>query len=156
MKQHSHKIIALVLMLLIGKLTLSAQEHAVWPNGKNITPSFDLGKSTWIEYAKENVKKSILGSNYGELAILSFIVEKNGSLSDIKSLISVHGYKNKTNHDICATEAIRILKSAPKFQPGKDEKGQFTRMYTVVQLWFGDNELSVSQNLPEFSTNTKP
>jgi outer membrane biosynthesis protein TonB len=62
--------------------------------------------------------------------IAQFVVEADGTLSNIKILISPG--------DIYSAEAVRLLKNSPKWQPGII-KGQAIRCYFTAPINFGDD-----------------
>lgn len=74
-----------------------------FPGGMEKFYSF-LGKS--IKYPAEAVKNNIQGKVF-----LSYVVEKDGSLSDIQLAAKMLGYGTDE-------EAIRVLKLSPKWNPG--------------------------------------
>jgi len=62
----------------------------------------------------------------GRVAV-SFIVEKDGSISDVKPILSVHPLLNK--------EAVRVVESMPKWTPGK-QNGKPVRVRFNVPVMF--------------------
>ena len=92
-------------------------------------PEFLGGEKALYEYIKNNV-------NYSELAIktniegtvyVEFVVEKDGSISDVKVLRGIGGG--------CDEEAVRVVKSMPKWKPGK-QRGQPVRVYYTLPIDF--------------------
>ena len=66
-----------------------------------------------MKYIMENMKypeQAMKEGIQGRVAV-RFIVEKDGSISDVKPILSVHPLLNK--------EAVRVVKSMPKWSPGK-------------------------------------
>lgn len=59
--------------------------------------------------------------------LVSFIVEKDGSVSDVNVVKRVHANLN--------TEAVRVVKSLPKWKPGLVE-GQPVRVQMAVYVNF--------------------
>ena len=80
-------------------------------NGIEVKPEFPEGIEKLNSYIKENFQKTAFEKPVKGKFISTFVIEKDGSLSDIKIL-------GKTDSRI-ADELIRILKSAPKWNPGK-------------------------------------
>ncbi len=77
--------------------------------GIEVKPEFPGGQEALEHFLKDNFKnaeKDLKGKVYA-----TFIVERNGSLSDIKILRDL-GYGT-------GAEAIRVLKKSPKWIPGK-------------------------------------
>ena len=71
------------------------------------------------EIAKENRTQGVVG--------LSFVIEKDGSVDNIKNLNTVD--------DGCTEEAIRVLKLMPKWKPGKNH-GQLVRVKYNIPVRF--------------------
>ena len=59
---------------------------------------------------------------------LTFIVEKDGSISDIKVARSVSPSLD--------AEAVRVAKSMPKWTPGKNKDGEIIRIAYTVPVIF--------------------
>lgn len=78
-----------------------------------------------LRYPEDAIKDGIQGR-----VILSFIVEKDGSLTDIKVVRSVSPSLDK--------EAIRIVKSMPKWIPGK-QNGRSVRVKYIIPIHFKKN-----------------
>ena len=94
-------------------------------NGIEVKPEFPEGIDKLNSYIKENFQKTAFEKPVKEKFISSFIIEKDGSLSDIKIL-------GKTDSRI-ADELIRILKSAPKWNPGK-QNGVIVRVLYALPI----------------------
>ncbi|MCF8243934.1 MAG: TonB family protein [Saprospiraceae bacterium] len=58
-----------------------------------------------FNYPAEALRKSIEGT-----VVVSFVVERDGSITDVRALNDIGGG--------CAKEAVRLIKNLPKFQPG--------------------------------------
>ncbi|WJS94862.1 energy transducer TonB [Flavobacterium johnsoniae] len=90
--------------------------------GLEILPSFPGGKDALDRFIKENYKnpkdKTLKGNVY-----LTFIIEKDGSLSDIKVLRDI-GFGT-------GAEAIRVLKTSPKWIPGKQNNIVVRTLYSL-------------------------
>lgn len=92
-------------------VTLPADSNAVYTAVEK-APSFPGGEKGFIHFLIHTVRYPASGVEHhiqGKV-VLTFIVEKDGSLSDIKVAKSV-------SVDIDA-EAIRVLKASPKWEPG--------------------------------------
>jgi periplasmic protein TonB len=76
-------------------------------------PSFPGGDSELMKYLAENIKYPAIAkeNNIQGTVALSFVVEKNGSLSNIKILKDPGGG--------CGKEAQRVLESMPRWTPGE-------------------------------------
>lgn len=84
-------------------------------------PSFPGGQIALLSWLTENVHYS---SEYGDIcisgrAVLSFVVEPDGSLSNIQVVRKLD--------PVLDDEAIRVVKAMPKWIPGK-QNGQMVRV----------------------------
>lgn len=91
----------------------------------DVMPEFPGGETELLKYMARNVKypaESIKNKEEGSLS-LSFIINKDGSLSDIKVV--------KSLTPLLDAEAVRVVKNMPKWTPGK-LKGKVVRVaYTT-------------------------
>ncbi|WP_051197367.1 M56 family metallopeptidase [Flavobacterium soli] len=85
-------------------------------------PTFQGGLEKFYEFIGQNFKVPDVKNLEGKL-ITEFIVETDGSLSEIKVLKDIgHG---------TAEEAIRVLKSSPKWNPGEQDGKPVRVMYSL-------------------------
>jgi len=124
------KIIALLILFYsIDSFSQSTEKHEdnlIYDmSGLNVKPEFPEGLVKLNSYINENLRKVGFGieketktrantkvKEKPKTKIYTlFVVEKDGSLSDIKVLGKVDAHK--------AEELIRILKNLPKWNPGK-------------------------------------
>lgn len=77
-----------------------------------------------LEYPEAEKKANIQGE-----ILMQFIVEKDGSLTDIKAIKSVPNGANLEK------EATRVIKLMPKWKPGMQD-GQAVRVYKNVPFYF--------------------
>lgn len=94
-------------------------------------PEFTGGFSAMMTFVQKNVnypegavKKKIHGKCY-----LRFVVNKDGSISDIQVDRGVPDCPE------CDREAVRLVKSMPKWKPGKNN-GQIVRSYFIIPVNF--------------------
>ena len=92
-------------------------------------PSFPGGEMKLMEYIAQNIKypQEALESGIQGRVLVNFIVEPNGSISNIKVLRGM-GYG-------CDEEAIRVVESLPRFYPGK-HRGESVRVSYAVPIFF--------------------
>jgi protein TonB len=78
-----------------------------------VMPSFPGGETEMMKYLAKNTVYPSLASESGieGSVVLSFVVNKDGSISDITTLKDIGGG--------CGKEAIRVLKSMPPWTPGE-------------------------------------
>ncbi|MGB3848804.1 MAG: energy transducer TonB [Tunicatimonas sp.] len=92
-------------------------------------PSFPGGISAFYQYLGESVvypKQAIRQSVSGKVFV-EFVVDKDGSLSQIKVLKGIGAG--------CDEEALRVIKNSPRWNPGK-QRGRAVRVRMVVPISF--------------------
>ncbi|WKL50375.1 energy transducer TonB [Flavobacterium pectinovorum] len=77
----------------------------------DVRPEFPGGLDNFFKFVKENYKKPTENPELKGKVYVTFIVEKNGSLTDIKILRDI-GFGT-------GAEAIRVLKKSPKWVSGE-------------------------------------
>ena len=92
-------------------------------------PSFPGGQSALFDFMAKNIKYPEVAEDNGiqGRVILTFIVKKDGALSDVRVAKSVDPALDK--------EAVRLIKSMPKWSPWI-EKGQFVNVKFTVPVTF--------------------
>lgn len=92
-------------------------------------PVFPGGEAAMMAYIKKNLKYPAFASENGiqGRVVLSFVVEKDGSISNIEVM--------RSPAEELTQEAIRIVKSMPKWRPGK-LKGEKVRVKYVLPITF--------------------
>lgn len=77
-----------------------------------VLPEPPGGMAGWSKYLGKNLKYPPIAreNNISGRVFVSFVVEKNGNLTDIKVMRGVGGG--------CDEEAVRVLKNAPAWKPG--------------------------------------
>ena len=92
-------------------------------------PSFTGGKNALMQFLANNVKYPTVAAENGVQGrvLVNFIVERDGSLSNVKIERSVDPALDK--------EAVRVVKAMPKWQPGK-QKGSTIRVKFKVPITF--------------------
>lgn len=93
------------------------------------SPSFPGGDQGRIKYLMDNIvypqmarESGIQGTVY-----VTFVVEKNGSVTDVRVLRGIGGG--------CDEEAVRVVKSMPKWNPGK-QRGKPVRVQFNMPIKF--------------------
>lgn len=87
------------------------------------------GMSAFYEYVSKNLKYPAQARRMGieGRVYVQFIVDKDGSLSDVKAIKGIGAG--------CDDEAVRIIKQAPKWNPGK-QRGRPVRVRMVLPVVF--------------------
>ena len=80
-------------------------------------------------YLRENVKYPIIAQQNGiqGMVLVQFVVECNGSITDVNVIRGVDPSLDK--------EAVRVVKSMPKWTPGK-QNGQAVRVKFTLPVNF--------------------
>ena len=88
-------------------------------------PSFPGGNAALMSYLNSNTKYPVVAQENGVQGrvIVSFVVERDGSISDVKVARSVDPSLDR--------EAQRVVKSMPKWKPGKQNGSAVRVKYTV-------------------------
>ena len=88
-------------------------------------PQFPGGPSALFEYLSKNIKYPVVAEENGVQGrvIVTFVVERDGSITDVKVVKSVDPSLDK--------EAQRVVKSMPHWIPGKQNGSAVRVKYTV-------------------------
>ena len=88
-------------------------------------PQFPGGPNALFEYLSKNIKYPVVAEENGiqGRVIVTFVVERDGSITDVKVVKSVDPSLDK--------EAQRVVKSMPKWIPGKQNGSPVRVKYTV-------------------------
>ena len=92
-------------------------------------PQYPGGEAAMMEYVAKNVvyPKEALDKEISGRVFVSFIVEKDGSVNEVKVMKGVGGG--------CDEEAVRVVKAMPKWKPGKQE-GKPVRVSYMMPITF--------------------
>ena len=92
-------------------------------------PSFPGGQGALMAFLSSNIKYPVVAQENGVQGrvIISFVVERDGSISDVKVARSVDPSLDR--------EAQRVVKSMPRWTPGK-QNGQTVRVKYTVPVVF--------------------
>jgi len=94
-----------------------------------VLPEFQGGQKGWEEYIKTNLKypEEAKKNKITGRVIMSFVVDKAGSLEDIKVLRGVEKSLDE--------EALRILRTSPKWKPGY-QNGRPVKVAYTMPIFF--------------------
>ena len=92
-------------------------------------PSFPGGQGALMSYLASNIKYPVVAQENGVQGrvIVSFVVERDGSISDVRVARSVDPSLDR--------EAQRVVKSMPRWKPGK-QNGSVVRVKYIVPVVF--------------------
>jgi periplasmic protein TonB len=104
-----------------GQVLTIVEQMPIYVGGQEVMTKFIQDN---IKYPEMERKAAISGICY-----ISFVVEKNGTLSTIKV---IRGVKNGQG---CNEEALRVISMMPAWTPGK-QNGKFVRVQFVLPIKF--------------------
>jgi len=129
------KLMLMSLMAVFCLTTVNAQKTVVSEKDQKVyeeveeMPEFPGGMealmkylSTNIKYPKDAVKQKIEGR-----VMVTFIVDTDGSISDVKTVKTVYPSIDK--------ESVRVVKKMPKWKPGKKD-GRPVRVQYALPIVF--------------------
>ena len=92
-------------------------------------PAFPGGEAKLMEYVTKNIKYPQIARETGiqGRVFVGFVVEPDGSVSNVKVLRGIGGG--------CDEEAMRVVKSMPKWKPGK-QRGKAVRVSYMLPVNF--------------------
>lgn len=92
-------------------------------------PQFPGGEQKLMEYLSENIQypQKALEAGIQGRVFVGFVVEPDGSISNVKLLRGIGGG--------CDEEAIRVIESLPKWEPGK-QRGKAVRVAYQLPVFF--------------------
>ena len=95
-------------------------------------PAFPGGEAKLMEYISTNINYPQRARNLGiqGRVFVGFVVEPDGSVSNVKLLRGIDSD--------CDEEAMRVIKSLPKWKPGK-QHGKPVRVYYQLPIFFKPN-----------------
>lgn len=130
-KNVSLKVALMMLVLLFSFMTSTAQtkKNDMVFDVVEVMPQFPGGQIAMLQYLMKNIKypEQAMKEGIQGRVTVRFIVEKDGSISDVKPVLSVHPLLNK--------EAVRVVKSMPKWSPGK-QNGKPVRVRFNLPVMF--------------------
>ena len=129
------KLILLSLMAVLGLMTANAQKTVVSQSNQNVfdqveeMPEFPGGMPALIEFLQTNLKypKDAIKQQVGGRVMVMFVVETDGTLSNVRVAKKVFPSLD--------SEAVRVVKTMPKWKPGK-EKGRPVRVNFTLPVVF--------------------
>jgi Gram-negative bacterial TonB protein C-terminal len=107
-------IFILFIGLIVGTASVTAQNEPISINPKElpegfIGPTYPGGNEVFYKYVQKGIKRRHLPSKSGKV-IVSFIIEKDGSLSNVKL---VEGIEQKVDERI-----VKLISESARWTPG--------------------------------------
>ena len=107
-----------------GKVILQDENAIYIPIDIEVEPEFPGGRVKFNHFLDDNYKKSNKRPTIQGKLFATFIIERDGSLSNINVLRDIgHG---------TGEELIRVLKLSPRWKPGKLNDKAVRTMYSIV------------------------
>ena len=129
------KLIFMSMMAVLSLTTASAQKTVVSQKNQKVfevveqMPEYPGGMMAMMEFLQDNMKypadaekQKVQGK-----VMVSFIVETDGSISDVKVMKNVFPSLD--------AEAIRVVKAMPRWTPGK-QKGKVVRVHFSLPITY--------------------
>ena len=130
-KNVSLKVALMMLVLLFSFMTSTAEtkKNNMVYDVVEVMPQYPGGQTAMLKYIMENIKypKQAMKEGIQGRVTVSFIVEKDGRVSNVRLLRSVQSALDK--------EAVRVVKSMPKWTPGK-QNGKPVRVRFNLPVMF--------------------
>ena len=125
--------------------TVANDNSEIYDGAVEVMPEYPGGMNAMFDFIQKNVKypKSAKEKGIEGKVYVSFVVEKDGSLSSFQVLRSVN--------DELDAEAIRVLKAMPKWKAGMQD-GKAVRVHYVMPFKF---QLSGNENTTTALSGTK-
>jgi len=94
-----------------------------------VQPSFPGGVEAFYQYVSKemNYPRRAINRGVGGKVFVQFVVNKDGSLTDVEVIKGIGAG--------CDEEAVRVLKNAPRWNPGK-QRGKPVRVRMVIPIIF--------------------
>ena len=129
------KLVLLSMMAVLCLMTANAQKTVVSQSNQNVydqveqMPEFPGGMPAMIEFLQTNIKypKDAIKQDVGGKVMVMFVVETDGSISNVRVARKVFPSLDE--------EAVRVVKTMPKWKPGK-EKGRLVRVNYTLPVVF--------------------
>lgn len=121
--------LSVLAILLMANMTVMAQEKKASDNNiydaPEVMPEYPGGMQAMMNFIGENVKypEDAMEKNISGKVFVSFVVEKDGSVSEAKVVKGVC--------ESIDNEAIRVVNAMPKWTPGKMDGKNVRVKYTL-------------------------
>lgn len=122
------KRLSLIIILLfqIAVSTAVGQDQKVYRSAEQM-PQFPGGEAALMKYISSHTQTPQIEEHIEGRVVVQFVVNTDGSIGDVKVVRSVHPDYDK--------EAIRVIKSLPKFTPGR-QNGQAVAVWYTLPVIF--------------------
>ena len=109
-----------------------------------VMPEYPGGAEAMMKYLSENIKypEEAKDKGYCGRVFIQFVIEKDGSVSDVKVMRSIH--------PLLDNESVRVVKAMPKWKPGL-QKGKPVRVNYILPINFKLDDKAKHNGLEETS-----
>jgi TonB family protein len=124
---------------LIKSQLYPIRDNTITSNGDQV-PEFPGGLDAFFKFLGKNIRYPANARENGTQGriIISFVVEKDGSLTDVKVVKGIG--------DGCDEEAVRVIKMSPKWNPGVQDGKPVRVKYSVPIAFAIDNSVHYVQS----------
>ena len=116
-----NRLLSIIIVLFAGIAVATAVGQDQVFRSVEHMPQFPGGEAALMKYIDSHLQEPQTQEKITGNVVLQFIVQSDGSIDEVKVVRSLHPDYDK--------EAVRVVKSLPKFSPGR-QNGQ------VVAVWY--------------------
>ena len=122
------RLLFLIIILFLAEIAVAttARQDQVYRSVENM-PRFPGGEAALMKYINTHLQTPKTQERVQGIVILQFVVQSDGSIGEIKVARSLHPDYDK--------EAVRVVKSLPKFTPGR-KNGQAVAVWYTLPVHF--------------------
>ena len=121
------RLLSIIVVLFAGiAVTTAIEQDKVYRSVAQM-PRFPGGEAALMKYIDSHLQEPQIEEKIVGNVILQFVVESDGSIGEAKVVRSLHPDYDK--------EALRVVKSLPKFTPGR-QNGQAVAVWYTVSVNF--------------------
>jgi protein TonB len=141
MRKRLINLLIIILISIAGSVTAQEEIVTETPNNETVndsgdvfvfvevTPKYPGGVEARLKYLRDNITypKTAKESGIQGTVYITFVVEKDGSITNVKVLRGIGGG--------CDEEAVRVIKNMPKWKPGM-QRGKAVRTQFNIPIRF--------------------
>ena len=121
------RLLSIIVVLFAGiAVTTAVEQDKVYRSVAQM-PRFPGGEAALMKYIDSHLQEPQTQEKITGNVVLQFIVQSDGSIDEVKVVRSLHPDYDK--------EAVRVVKSLPKFTPGR-QNGQAVAVWYTLPVTF--------------------
>jgi protein TonB len=122
------QLLSLIIIFFLAEIAVATTtgQDQVYRSAEQM-PRFPGGEAALMKYIKSHLQTPQTQEQINGNVILQFVVHSDGSIGEVKVVRSLHPDYDK--------EAIRVIKSLPKFTPGR-QNGQAVAVWYTLPVIF--------------------